>query len=41
MNVTSFGKRDYDSLGAVGLWKNKPNSKPNGRPGLETRSTIC
>ena len=29
MNVTSFGKRDYDDLAALRLRKNKPNSKPN------------
>jgi len=29
MNVTSFGKRDYDDLAALRLRKNKPNSNPN------------
>jgi hypothetical protein len=44
MNVTSFGKRDYDDLAAFKLWENKPNSKPN-KPnlhrGLNQRELLC
>ena len=39
IDVTSFGKRDYDDFAALRLWKNKPNSKPNAGLWPEIRST--
>ena len=43
MNVTSFAKRDYDGLPALGLRKNKPNSKPNkpNFPEAKMSATFC
>jgi hypothetical protein len=39
MNVRSFEKRDYGDFAALGLRKNKANSKPNAALWRQIRST--